>query len=107
LPAGFVPDGRFSDRPLPDRTAPHERALASSGSTGMPKLVVPRSDASYDPDNASPLFKARNAVLVPGPLYHAVPFSSTFQGLLAGCKIVLMKRFDERRLLELVETHRV
>ncbi len=107
LPVGFVPDAALSDEPLPDRTAPHERALASGGSTGVPKLIVPKSDASYDPENASALFKAKRAVLVPGPLYHAVPFSATFQGILAGCKVVLMRRFDASRFLELVETHRV
>jgi len=107
LPEGFVPDPQLSDRPLPDRTAPHERALASGGSTGVPKLIVPKSDASYDRENASPLFKAKQAVLVPGPLYHAVPFSSTFQGILAGCKVVMMRRFDAAEFLDLIEAHRV
>lgn len=107
LPAGFVPDPDLDDSPLPDVTAPHERALASGGSTGLPKLILPRSEASYDAESASPLFKARSAVLVPGPLHHAVPFSATFQGLLAGCKVVLMRRFDASRFLELIEAHRV
>lgn len=107
LPRGFVPDDAHSDAPLPDRTAPHERALASGGSTGLPKLIMPKSEAVYDRDSASPLFKAKRAVLVPGPLSHAVPFSSTFQGILAGCEVVLMRRFDPNRFLELVEAHRV
>lgn len=106
-PAGFVPGAELSDERLPDRTAPHERALASGGSTGVPKLIVPKSEASYDSENASALFKAKRAVLVPGPLYHAVPFSATFQGILGGCKVVLMRRFDASRFLELVEAHRV
>ena len=107
LPAGFVPGESLSDAPLPDATAPHERALASGGSTGLPKLIVPKSDASYDRETASPLFKAKRAVLVPGPLYHAVPFSSTFQGILAGCKVVVMRRFDASLFLELLELHQV
>ena len=107
LPRGFQPSTDLSDAPLEARTAPHERALASGGSTGLPKLILPKSDASYDPETASPLFRAKQAVLVPGPLYHSVPFSSTFQGILAGCTVVLMKRFDPRRFLALIEEHRV
>ena len=107
VPAGFAPDVALSDEALPDRTAPHERALASGGSTGVPKLIIPKSEASYDSENASALFKAKHAALVPGPLYHAVPFSATFQGILAGCKVVVMRRFDASRFLELVETHHV
>jgi bile acid-coenzyme A ligase len=107
LPPGFMPDTAVSDAPLPDRTAPSERALASGGSTGLPKLIVPKSAAAYDSENASPLFRAKYAVLVPGPLSHAVPFSATFQGILAGCKVVVMGRFDARHFLELVEAHRV
>ena len=107
LPTGFLPDPDVSDEPLPDRTAPHERALASGGSTGIPKLIMPKNEAAYDRELASPLFKAKRAVLVPGPLYHAVPFSSTFQGILAGCKVVVMERFDASRFLELIEEHHV
>ncbi|MBJ19155.1 MAG: AMP-binding protein [bacterium] len=107
VPRGFQPDAQLSAEPLPDRTAPHERALASGGSTGIPKLIIPKSEAAYDRENASPLFKAKRAVLVPGPLSHAVPFSATFQGILAGCEVVVMGRFDASRFLELIEAHRV
>jgi bile acid-coenzyme A ligase len=107
LPAGFEPDAALSDAPLPDATSPHERALASGGSTGRPKLIVPAQPASYDPAAPSRIFHARRAVLVPGPLSHAVPFSATFQGLFCGARVVLMARFDARRCLELIERHRV
>lgn len=107
LPAGTRPDDSVSDAPLPDRIAPHVRAMASGGSTGRPKLIVLKEPAEYDPENPSPLFKARRAVLVPGPLYHAAPFSSAWQGLLGGARIVVMARFDPARCLELIERHRV
>jgi bile acid-coenzyme A ligase len=105
LPAGFEPADEAA--PLLDVTPPHERALASGGSTGLPKLIIPKTPAKYDPDTASPFFRARHAALVPGPIHHAAPFSATFQALLAGCKVVLMRRFDASRFLELVETHRI
>ena len=107
LPAGFEPPADLSDEPLPDRVPPHERALASGGSTGQPKLILPANPAVYDPELASPLFKARRAVLVPGPLHHAVPFSAAWQGLLGGAQAVVMPRFDASECLALVERHRI
>jgi bile acid-coenzyme A ligase len=107
VPAGFEPDPSLADAPLADATPPHERALASGGSTGRPKLILPANPGSYDPEAPSSLFCARHAVLVPGPLYHAVPFSAAWQGFFGGARVVLMTRFDARQCLELIERHRV
>ena len=107
VPAGFAPDPALSDAPLPDVTPPHERALASGGSTGQPKLILPRNPGLYDPDAPSAIFTARTAVLVPGPLYHAVPFSAAWQGFFGGAKAVLMRRFDAAECLALIEKHRI
>jgi len=96
-----------ADGPLPECVSPHERALASGGSTGTPKLIVAANPAWYDPGRVSPLFVGRRAVLVPGPLYHGAPFSAAFQGLLCGCTVVLMRRFDAERCLALIERYRV
>lgn len=98
---------RFSDAPLPQCISPHERALASSGSTGQPKLIIPAAQAEYDPDQTSPFFHTRDVALVPGPLYHAAPFSACFQALLGGATVVLMKRFEPARFLQLIERHRI
>lgn len=102
-----LPVADQSPEPLPGQISPHERAMASGGSTGQPKLIVASNTAVYDPQTASPLFKGRQAVLVPGPLYHGAPFSAAFGGLFAGCTIVVMERFDALRCLELIERHRV
>lgn len=107
LPAGFTPEAALSDAPHEDVVSPHERALASGGSTGSPKLILPRNPASYDPDSPSAIFATRRAVLVPGPLHHAVPFSAAFQGLFGGARAVLMSRFDARECLRLIARHRV
>ena len=107
LPAGFEPDAALSAEPLPDVTPPHERALASGGSTGLPKIILPRNPALYDPETPSPLFTPRAATLVPGPLYHAVPFSAAWQGFFSGAKVVLMQRFDASECLALIEKHRI
>lgn len=107
LPAGFAPDPGLSDAPLPDRVPPHERALASGGSTGAPKLIVAANPALHDPDAPVHLFAARRAALVPGPLHHAVPLSAAWQAVFAGAKAVLMTRFDASECLALIERHRV
>lgn len=102
-----LPVGHLSPLPLPAQTSPHERAMASGGSTGLPKLIVAANSAVYDPRQASSLFKGRQAVLVPGPLCHGAPFSAAFGGLFSGCKVVVMQRFDALRCLQLIEQHRV
>lgn len=107
LPADYESGLSLETDPLPERIAPHERALASGGSTGLPKLILPRSEAVYDSDARSFFATVRRVALVPGPLYHAAPFSACFQPLFAGCKVVLMKRFEATRFLELIERHRV
>jgi bile acid-coenzyme A ligase len=107
LPAGFVPDASLSDGPLPEQTPPHERALASGGSTGAPKLIVAANPAVYDPQNPSRLFRARRVALIPGPLHHAVPFSAAWQAILGGASAIVMTRFDPAQCLELIERHRV
>lgn len=106
VPADLPVDDHSAD-PLPARTSPNERALASGGSTGVPKLIVAANPAVYNAGRASALFKGREAVLIPGPMYHGAPFSATFGGLFSGCKVVLMRRFDAERFLHLVERYRV
>ena len=106
IPPNLAVDA-YSPDPMPVQISPHERAMASGGSTGLPKLIVAANPALYDAQRASALFKGRHAVLVPGPLYHGAPFSAAFGGLFAGCKVVVMQRFDALRCLELIERHRV
>lgn len=107
LPAGFEPDPSLSDDPLPEKVAPYERAMTSGGSTGRPKLIIPANPALYDTDHPPQLFTSRTAMLVPGPLYHAGPWSAAWGGLFAGGTIVVMGRFDAERCLQLIERHRI
>ncbi|MBW2382380.1 MAG: AMP-binding protein [Deltaproteobacteria bacterium] len=107
LPADFEPPSESDDAPLPDVVSPHERAMATGGSTGRPKLILLRVPAEYDPERPATILTPKGSVLVPGPLYHAAPFGSLTQGLLTGEKIVLMRRFDASQCLELIERHAV
>ncbi len=106
VPWNWSPGDTVSDAPLPEVVPPHERALASGGSTGRPKLVVPTNPAVYDPEQPSRIFHARRAALVPGPLYHAVPFSACFQAVLGGARAVILRRFDAEKCLAQIDRHR-
>jgi len=107
LPSDFEPPAALDDAPLPDVVSPHERALASGGSTGRPKLILLRNPALHDPETPATVLAPKGCVLVPGPLVHAAPFGSLTLGLLAGEEVVLMRRFDASLCLELIERHRV
>lgn len=107
LPADFVPPADLPDSPLPDVVSPNERALASGGSTGHPKLIVLRHPAEFDPETPATVLTPKGCVLVPGPLHHAAPFGSLTQALLTGERAVVMGRFEASACLALIERHRV
>lgn len=109
--ADFVADPQLSDAPLPVRVARHWKAPTSGGSTGRPKLIVSGSAALIDENVqgfAMPLLLPREGcVLIPGPLYHNAPFTTSMQALFRGNHVVVMRRFDPLQTLQLIERHRV
>lgn len=104
--ADFVPDASVDDGPLPDRTSPVERALASGGSTGRPKLICSVEPAVFDPESPLGMLIARRAIMVTGPLYHGIPYATAWRSVLAGAAAVVLPRFDAAECLRLVEEHR-
>jgi bile acid-coenzyme A ligase len=106
VPAGFEPAPEHGDAPLPDRTPRHVRAMTSGGSTGRPKVIVDSVPAECDPEKAENGITPGGVTLVPGPLYHAGPFMTSWSTLLSGGTAVVMKRFDAERALALIEAHR-
>ncbi len=104
---GLGGDPSRSAEPLPDRVSPHAQALPSGGSTGRPKLILDARPGVLDPEQPFYGIRAGSRVLVPGPLFHAGPFLNTRHALLRGGTVVLMRRFDPLRALELLETHRI
>jgi bile acid-coenzyme A ligase len=101
--------------PLPDVTPPKARGICSSGSTGTPKIIIVERAGVVNPatiSNTSAMLESYGPmphpqrVLVPGPLYHTVGFSST-NHLLAGDSVVLLERFDPGRVVDLIESRGV
>lgn len=102
-----IPDD-VDDSPLPDATAPSFKAPTSGGSTGRPKVVVDGRRGVIDPELPPAYHITPDGVaLIPGPLYHNGPFHGAARGLLAGCHVIIMERFDAEACLELIERHRV
>ena len=94
LPAGHVPDPALPDGPLDDVVPRSVRCMSSGGSTGRPKLILELAPATCDPELAENGMQRDGRVLVPGPLYHAGPFITSWQALLSGGTVILLSRFD-------------
>ncbi len=107
LPIGYEPDRALSAEPLPDRISPVWKAPTSGGSTGRPKLILSGDPASFDTESA-PALRAglEGCHVVPGPLYHNAPFSSSTTGLVRGNHIVVLPRFDAEATLAAIDRHR-
>jgi bile acid-coenzyme A ligase len=99
--------------PLPDYVADPAIAIATSGSTGQPKLIVSPGPGTYDSD--VPAYQTAQRMgsgpgqvqLVPAPLYHTNGFRISHGALDRDELVVLMERFDAALCADLIERHRV
>jgi bile acid-coenzyme A ligase len=107
LPLGWSADTALSDEPLEPVVGGSWKAMPSGGSTGRPKIVVSKQRAETRVDAPTAGMSLDGVQLVCGPLYHNGPFSFSMSGLFSGATIVLMRRFDASRALELIEHYRV
>jgi bile acid-coenzyme A ligase len=87
--------------------ATYWRAVSSGGSTGRPKIVVSHGASVTDPDIPEFGMPKDEAILNPGPLYHAAPFGIAHFALFAGNTLINMNRFDAEEALRLIDEHRV
>jgi bile acid-coenzyme A ligase len=109
IPADYHPSPEVSSDPLPAVVSPAWKAPTSGGSTGRPKLIVSGDSAMGSPllNGAIYLFSPEDVQAVAGPLYHNAPMSHAMLGLLQGQRLVVMKRFDAERMLELIAAERI
>src|SRR4029077_427583 len=96
--------------PPPDAVPQPQKAIASGGSTGKPKLIVTPSPFSFAPAAPPPAgpwgFKAGDRLYSPGPLYHNATFTMTQSILFIGGSAVLNEKFDADKCLAAIEKHR-
>jgi len=106
-----VASAALDDGPVPDAVADPARAIATSGSTGSPKLIVTPGPGLVNTDPAVQAtsqmgVRPRATQLVISPLYHTNGFAS-LNGLLTGQTLVVMERFDAALAVDLIERHGV
>ena len=95
--------------PLPDAVSECVNLVASSGSTGFPKLIVTPSRGVVGGDSQQGSTKGDGAmtVLVLSPLYHVNGFAFAAPTMLEGGHVVILEKFDAGRAVELIEKHQI
>jgi bile acid-coenzyme A ligase len=97
---------------LPDVISPQMNGICSSGSTGMPKVIVMEKPAVLDESLGAVFMEAwrpvprPQTILVPAPMYHTNGFATLFS-LLAGDHLVILEKFDAARVVDVIERHRI
>jgi bile acid-coenzyme A ligase len=97
-----------SDAALPDRIPECVSLLASSGSTGLPKLIVTPARGVVA-DNPQRLYSPDQptTILVTSPLYHVNGFHFASPPLLEGARAIVMEKFDAALAVELIERYKI
>ncbi|MHB1931098.1 MAG: AMP-binding protein, partial [Acidimicrobiales bacterium] len=103
----------LDDGPVPDAVADPAMAIASSGSTGLPKIIVSPGPGTFDPGRPAYATSqqmgagAGQVQLVPAPLYHTNGFRIAHGALHRDELLVLMEHFDAEHAVSLIERYRV
>ena len=101
-----------SDDPLPDVVSPNANGICSSGSTGLPKVILTLAQGMWTPESSFPFLAAwaptaqPQTILVPGPMYHTNGFSPLTY-LLGGDRLVVLEKFDAATVVDAIERYGV
>jgi bile acid-coenzyme A ligase len=101
-----------SDEPLPEVVSPNANGICSSGSTGLPKVILTLAQGIWTPESSFPFLAAwaptaqPQTILVPGPMYHTNGFSPLTY-LLGGDRLVVLEKFDAAIVVDAVERYRI
>jgi bile acid-coenzyme A ligase len=100
------------DTPLPEITSPALNGICSSGSTGLPKIILNTAPAVWTPLHGTPFIAqwapvgSPQRILVPAPMYHTNGFN-TLNYLLSGDELVVLEKFDATLVLDTIERLRI
>jgi bile acid-coenzyme A ligase len=101
-----------SDDPLPEVVSPNANGICSSGSTGLPKVILTLAQGLWTPESSFPFLAAweptpqPQTILVPGPMYHTNGFSPLTY-LLGGDRLVVLEKFDAAIVVDAIERYRI
>ena len=107
-----VTAARLPDDPLPKVVSPNLNGICSSGSTGLPKVILNMAPALWTPQHSEPFLaqwaevSQPQVILVPGPIYHTNGFN-TLSYLLGGDRLIVLEKFGAETVLDAIERHRV
>jgi len=98
---------------LPDVTPHPGKSVGSGGSTGRPKVIVDPAPlaktvgASLGTPGQAVRFYDASVSLVPGPVFHNMPFTWSAYGVFEGQHVVVLERFDAGLLVDVIEQDRI
>jgi bile acid-coenzyme A ligase len=101
-----------SQSPLPEAISPTANGICSSGSTGVPKVIMNLAPSLWTPQHGEPFLTnwtpvARpQTIMVPAPMYHTNGFA-TFLNLLSGDHLVVLEKFDAALFVDTIEKFRI
>jgi len=101
-----------SESPLPTAVSPTANGICSSGSTGVPKVILNLAPSLWIPQQGEPFMSnwapvaQPQTIMVPAPMYHTNGFA-TFLMLLAGDHLVILEKFDAALVLDVIERYRI
>ena len=100
------------DAALPQIVSPAVNGICSSGSTGLPKIILNTAAAMWTPAHSVPFMahwspvSQPQKILVPAPMYHTNGFS-TLNHLLGGDELVVLEKFSAALVLDTIEGRRI
>jgi bile acid-coenzyme A ligase len=97
---------------LPEAVSPTANGICSSGSTGVPKVILNLAPSLWIPEQGEPFItnwtpvEMPQTIMVPAPMYHTNGFA-TFLMLLGGNHLVILEKFDAALVLDVIERYRI